>query len=268
MAARLASGRKPELVGLDHLGDHPRIGERVVGAEHDALGPRHLIERAESRLVRRERVVVPEMPQPGEHLLARELRQPLVDHRRHRQPPGKVRRQPAGMRQDETDARKTLDRAGEDEIHHRPRGVEQILHHEARPRQGEPLARRMQAGMDEHHGAARVERVQHRIEERIAEKFLAIARKQRDAVVLEHVERVRDLVDRPVHVPHRHGAEGAEALGPARDQLGRIVVAAARQRLRARRVPKPTPGCASEVSATSMPCASISSSASSGVQSG
>ena len=61
IAARRASGKKPELVGLHSLGDHARIGEGIVGAEHDALRPRHAIERAEGLLARCERVVVPEM---------------------------------------------------------------------------------------------------------------------------------------------------------------------------------------------------------------
>src|SRR5262245_32932939 len=38
----------------------------------------------------------------------------------------------------------------------------------------------------------------------------------------------------PAMLPHRDGAECAEALGPSRDELGRIVVAAPRQLLRAR----------------------------------
>ena len=77
------------------------------------------------------------------------------------------------------------------------------------------------------------EHLQHGIERRIAEKFLAVAREQRDAVELEGVEAIGDLVERACVRPHRHGGEGAEAPRPARDQLGRIVVAAARQRLRA-----------------------------------
>jgi hypothetical protein len=41
-----------------------------------------------------------------------------------------------------------------------------------------------------------------------------------------------DLGERAFRTPHRYGGEGAEALGPARDELGGIVVAAPRQRPR------------------------------------
>ena len=50
--------------------------------------------------------------------------------------------------------------------------------------------------MHEHHRVAVVERFQHRIEPRVAEEFLAIAREQADALVLELVERMLDLGDR------------------------------------------------------------------------
>ena len=76
------------------------------------------------------------------------------------------------MGQDEFDAREALDRAREDEVHHRARGVEQVLHHEGGPRQREPLARWVQAGMDEHDRAALVQHRQQRIEAWIAEKIL------------------------------------------------------------------------------------------------
>src|SRR5215471_5874837 len=100
----------------------------------------------------------------------------------------------------------------------------------------------MQAGMDEHDRAALVQHCKQRIEARIAEEVFAVARKQRDAVELEHVERIRDLVERALGAPHRHRAERAEALGPARDELGRVVIAAPCQRLRARLATEPDAG--------------------------
>ena len=219
-------------MGLDHLGDHARIGERKIGPEHHPLRRGDVIERTEGLLPGRERVVVPEVPQPGEDLLARQLRQPLVDHRRDRKPPGEIGHQPAGMGQNELHARKARDRPGKNQVHHRARGVEQIFHHEGRPGQREILARWVQAGMDEHDRAALVQHRQHGIEARVAEKILAVARKQRDAVELQHIERICDLVESALHGPHRDGGECAEAPGPARGELGRVVVAAARQRLR------------------------------------
>ena len=68
--------------------------------------------------------------------------------------------------------------------------------------------------MHEHHGVARVQRVHHRIERRIAEEFSVVAREQADAAELQRVERKRDLGDRVAHVAHRHGAERAEAFRP------------------------------------------------------
>src|SRR5262245_15636253 len=97
------------------------MGERVVGPEYDALRQRDVIERAEGLFPRRERVVVPEMLEGGVNLLAREPRQARVDHRRHRKPPGEIGCEPAGVGQNETNARETLDRAGENQVHRRAR---------------------------------------------------------------------------------------------------------------------------------------------------
>src|ERR1700756_4353791 len=92
----------------------------------------------------------------------------------------------------------------------------------------------MQAGMDEHDRAALVQHRKQGIKPRIAEEIFALARKQRDAVEFQHVERIGDLLERALYAPHRHRAESAEARGPTRDEPGRVVVAAPRQRLRVR----------------------------------
>ena len=239
-----ASGirQEPGFVGAHRFRDHTRIGKRIIGPEHDALRPRDMIERAERLFPRRERVVVPEMRQAGINLIARELREPLVDHRRYREPPGEIGHQPAGMRQDEPNARETLDRAGENEVHHRTRGVEQVFHHEARPRQCKPLARGMQAGMDEHDSGALVQHREHGIERRIAQELAAVAREQRNTIESEGIETVSDLIERALRAPHRDGDKGAEAPGPACHQLGGIFVAAPRQELRAFLCAKSDPG--------------------------
>ena len=65
-AARI--GEESRFISLDHLGDDARIGERVVGPEHDALRQRDVIERAEGLFPGRERVVVPEMLKGGVNL--------------------------------------------------------------------------------------------------------------------------------------------------------------------------------------------------------
>src|SRR6516225_5683348 len=74
-----------------------------------------------------------------------------------------------------------------------------------------------------------------RVERAVAQKLLAIARKQRHAVEAKLIERMGDLCAGAVHASHRHGGEGPEARGPARDELGRVFVAAARERLAVRR---------------------------------
>src|SRR5262249_20233356 len=100
----------------------------------------------------------------------------------------------------------------------------------------------MQAGMDEYDRTALVQHCKQGIEPRIAEEIFAVARKQRDAVELERVERIGDLVERTLYAPHRHRAESAEARGPARDELGRVVIAAPCQGLRARLAAKADAG--------------------------
>src|SRR4029453_2171843 len=91
----------------------------------------------------------------------------------------------------------------------------------------------MQAGKDEYDRAALVQHCKQGIKPRIAEEIFAVARKQRDAVELERVERIGDLIERALYAPHRHRAKRAEARGPARDELGRVVVATPCQGLRA-----------------------------------
>ena len=123
--------------------------------------------------------------------------------------------------------------------------------------------------MHEHHGVAVVERFEHRIEPRVAEEFLAIAREQADALMLELAERMLDLGDRLVARPTSARTAsapkrfGQRALSSAEYSLQRRASAAAFFGS-----PNCTPGCASDISATSMPDRSISSSASSGDQSG
>src|SRR5262249_19731111 len=92
----------------------------------------------------------------------------------------------------------------------------------------------MQAWMDEYDRGALVQHRKQGTEPRIAEEIFAVARKQRDAVELERFERIGDLVERALGAPHRYRAESAEALGPARDELGRVVIAAPCQGLCAR----------------------------------
>src|SRR5438067_582975 len=87
--------------------------------------------------------------------------------------------------------------------------------------------------MDEHDRGALIQDFQHGVEAGIAQKMLAVARKQRDTGELERIKRIGDLLERILHAAHRHRAESTEALGPARDELGGVVVATPCQRPRA-----------------------------------
>ena len=123
--------------------------------------------------------------------------------------------------------------------------------------------------MNEHDRVALVERFEHRIERGIAQEFLAIAREQADALVLELIERMLDLGHR--FTRHRTSARSTSA--PKR--FGQRALSSAEYSLQRRASapaffgsPNCTPGCASDISATSMPDLSIVSSASSGDQSG
>src|SRR5262249_8769041 len=146
-------------------------------AEYNPLGCSHTRQNLHCLRSRRQRNVVPEAPDSRIYLLARELFHPGIDHRRYRQAPGKIGHQPARVRQHEANTRVADDSAAEYEVDRRARRVEQILHHEARPRQLESAARWMKRRMDEYDRIAVVKRFEHGIEPSIAEKPFAIARK-------------------------------------------------------------------------------------------
>jgi hypothetical protein len=76
---------------------------------------------------------------------------------------------------------------------------------------------------------APIEFCHHRQKQGGAEPFVAVARHQADAVGLERVERIGDLLQAAVDIGQRHRCETAEASGMVRQQLGRIFVALARK---------------------------------------
>ena len=84
--------------------------------------------------------------------------------------------------------------------------------------------------MDVDDGVAGIEIVQERIERGVAEECLAVAREQRNALEMQRVETVLGFRDRHVDIVHRQQAETAEPLWVLRDQLGGVIVAAARRR--------------------------------------
>ena len=84
-------------------------------------------------------------------------------------------------------------------------------------------------GMHIDHRLAAVELFVDRCEGRIAEIFGAIAREQSDAVSLERVERVFDLLEAAVDVRRRNHGEQAEAAGMIAHRLGAELVEVARK---------------------------------------
>ena len=79
--------------------------------------------------------------------------------------------------------------------------------------------------MDIDHGLAAVELGIDRLERRIAKIFVAVAREQPDAVGLERIEDVFDLLQAALRVGRRDRCEQAEAAGVVLDHLGAILVA-------------------------------------------
>ena len=83
--------------------------------------------------------------------------------------------------------------------------------------------------MDVDDGVAGVEIVQERIERGVAEKCLAVARKQRNAFEMQRVETVLGFRDSQADIVHWQQPETAEPLWVLRDQLGGVIVTAARE---------------------------------------
>ncbi len=81
--------------------------------------------------------------------------------------------------------------------------------------------------MEVDHRVAAVEIVQQRIERGVAEKFLAVAREQRNALEAQRLEAIARFRDRRIDVVHRQETEAAETFRMLRDQFGRVIVAAA-----------------------------------------
>ncbi len=70
----------------------------------------------------------------------------------------------------------------------------------------------------------------HRLERRVAKELVAVAGHERDAVAVQHVHRVGDLLQRLVDVRHRHQREHAEAARMRIGELARVLVRCARHR--------------------------------------
>ena len=111
------------------------------------------------------------------------------------------------------------------------------------------------------HRLAAVEAGEHRGKGGVSEPLVAIARHQPDAVGLEHIEGIFDLLEAAFGVGQRQRGEQAEAPGVIRDKTRQIFVAAARQFSRGRRAsPNQMPGLVTDATAVRTPLRSISSS--------
>jgi hypothetical protein len=75
------------------------------------------------------------------------------------------------------------------------------------------------------HGLAAVELLQHRLEERVAEPLVAVIALQPDAVGLECVERVLDLLERGVDIQHRERCKQSEPARIIAYHLSAVIVA-------------------------------------------
>ena len=79
--------------------------------------------------------------------------------------------------------------------------------------------------MDVDERLAPVELLEHRIEARIADPFIVIARHELDPVGLQHVERIGDLAQAALDIGHRQRREQSEAAGMIAHHLRRVIVA-------------------------------------------
>ena len=89
---------------------------------------------------------------------------------------------------------------------------------------------------------APVQLLHHRPVGRVAEPRVAVARHQADAVSLDHVVGVRDLLQRGVDIRQRHRGEQPEARRMILHQRRAVVVAGAGEAPRDRRVAEPQAG--------------------------
>ena len=94
-------------------------------------------------------------------------------------------------------------------------------------------------GVGINHRLAAVELFHHRVEGRVSEPFVAVARHQADAVGAQRVEGVADFLQAAVDVGQRERSEDAEAARMIACQCGCVVVAFAREPARRIAVAEP-----------------------------
>jgi hypothetical protein len=162
------------------------------------------------------------------HAVRHVLGELLVDQRRAHEAVGQERHCAAAMAENPTDVAIALRRAAEQKIGDGARGIEAVFEHVFVHAGKKPATAERRLGMHEDHGAAAVEFGHDWIEGRVAEPFVAIAREQRDAVGMEHIEPVFDLGEARVDKRQRDRGKYAEAARIIARKLGRIVVRLAR----------------------------------------
>jgi len=82
--------------------------------------------------------------------------------------------------------------------------------------------------VDVHDRLAATELVHDRLEIRMPQPFVAVAGIEPDAIGLEHIKRVFDLLERALDVGHRHVGEQAEAAGMILHGLDHVFIEQAR----------------------------------------
>ncbi len=121
-------------------------------------------------------------------------------------------------------------------LHHRAPGVIRPFEHR-RLRPGHQTATALgRVRVEIGHRLAPVEFFPDRSKHRIARPFAAVTGHQSNSVGLQRVERVLDLLQRPINVGQRHRREQAEPAGMVAAHLRRVVVAQPRQIASLRRV--------------------------------
>ncbi len=129
------------------------------------------------------------------------------------EPAGQERQRPARMREDPADVGEFCGGAAEDDMGDRARRIGRVLDRPRRDARHQSAAAVRCGRVNVDHCLAPVELFVDRRKRRIAEILVLIAGEQPDAVGLERVERVFDLLEASLHIRRRDAGEQPEAAG-------------------------------------------------------
>jgi hypothetical protein len=209
------------------------LGQDGVGpvrAEHDLPGVDDLQRRRQRSVVVGLRGVEEEAPEEGERVAAHLRRQVGLARDERAQPVGEERDRAAAVGEVPADPRVPAERAGVQERDDGPRRLEGVLEQPAREA---AERRRGRIGrVQEHVGAATVELLEHRRERRVTGVAPADVGQQHDPVEPDDVERVRELLERGVHVGQGQERERGEAARVLLDEPRVVLVDESREAAR------------------------------------